>query len=435
MSKIIMSIVMLLAMSFAASAFEITAPSGAYNMTAVPLSIESNTTLDNISYQVDNGSLIHACTNCSGFNATLNASEGNHSVTAMGALGNETFSDAANFSVSIPVVIINTTNTTNYSIADSFGLKIIEPQSRAYFEKNVPVIILANTTLDSISVNIGNTAVGCQNCSGYNGKLNLSAGNYTLKATGMLGNLSKNVSVSFTVLKMKNETQHYLYNWSENRFGHGFEKLPKMFDIGNLTDAELAALIRANKLNPGILQKLIKTGKLGNESLTAILDTQWMPKGIFKKLFSRLYHEDSYAELIYKYYKLSPSLQQKLLVRDDLQREFVNRIMQSLREHENWLQQQMLNQSWTVPRESHMLNRSVEQHNQTNESQNHKIQIRERNQSQENNTVNEAGHGKAMWNKPIVIAKQNGKGYAQGLPKKEKAQSHGNSGNGNKHED
>jgi hypothetical protein len=76
----------------------------------------------------------------------------------------------------------------------------------------------------------------------------------------------------------------------EPRFTVGLNKLPQEFASGNMTDAELASIIRANKLTPGVINRLIKTGKLGNESINAIIETQKTPPGIFRKLFWLLWH-------------------------------------------------------------------------------------------------------------------------------------------------
>ena len=68
------------------------------------------------------------------------------------------------------------------------------------------------------------------------------------------------------------------------RFSLGFNKLPKRFDRGELSPEELTGMILNNKLNPGIINRLAKTGKLSQENKDAIINNQFLPPGILNKL-------------------------------------------------------------------------------------------------------------------------------------------------------
>jgi hypothetical protein len=378
-TNIIIALLMVLAMPVAASAFEITAPQGTYNTTMVPVQVSHNATLDYINYSVDNGSTQQGCSNCSQYNATLNMSEGNHSITANAAIGNQTFSSQANFTVILPAAIVPV-------VAKDFTISIVRPIHKTYYDA-VQVNITANRTLDSISYKLsGNYTLGCENCSAYSAMLNIQNGSYTLYAKGVLGNVSKEVSVSFTVepkpVPCTNCTKpkyNYTHNYSGPRFGLGFEKLPKQVESGNITDDELAEIIRTNKFNPGIINRLIKTGKLGNESLTAILETQFNPMGIFGKMFSWMgFKHNTYASAIYETYNLTPQLEVKLVARDDLPKKYAEKMQQRIREHQDESQED----------------------NDGNEAE----QERERNQAQ----LNKSEQPKP--GKSLEIGKQNGMG-------------------------
>jgi hypothetical protein len=279
-----------------------------YNTTSILLSVTANETLDIIRYKLDNSSFVTGCENCSSYNETLNVSEGDHELVVEGTLGNITVSESVMFFVELP-------DNESYE----FTLEIVEPEATEYEPGIIEILVEANRTLDSISLEMNGYNASCENCSGYNDSVNLSVGNYTLTVTGILTNVTKNASVSFSVVEEEDNETEPDDNESEPRFSLGFNKLPQAVANGGISDAELAEIIRNNKLNPGILNRLIKTGMLGNESLEAILDTQFKPMGILRKLLAFIgFKQSTYASEIYENYELSNDLKQKLVVRDDL---------------------------------------------------------------------------------------------------------------------
>ena len=311
------------------SAFEITEPEeNTYNSTIINLNIENNETLDNISYQLNNESIILACENCSSYNQTLNLTEGNHTIEATGVIGNNTFTDTVEFSILLPIVDEN--------ITLDFSLTINSPTNKTYNITSIPLDIEANETLDEIGITIDSYfEVVCENCSSYNGILNLSEeDDYTLTVQGKLANLTKEVVVAFTV-EEEEETEEEQDNENETypRFTLGFEKLPKLLESGEISDEELADIIRNNKLNPGIINRLIKTGLLGNSSIEAILDTQFKPTGILRKLLNWIgFKQETYASLIYENYNLTQKANHKILARDDLPKGYANKIQEKMQQ-------------------------------------------------------------------------------------------------------
>jgi hypothetical protein len=347
------ALLLLLTAGFAnAAALEIESPiAQAYNVFGLNLSIVGNQTFSFIKYKIDSGTLAEACTNCSYYRSGLNLSEGNHSIYAEAFkqivndnfTSNETFTDSVDFSIVFPIQNNSTNQTNNQTgnaTASQFSLSIIKPFQKTYFEgKNqssatVPILVSSNMTLDRITAQSRSFVFECTNCSALVGSLNATEGDYLLTAAGYLGNVTKSRNVIFRVANFsshEDEIGAERKNQTGPRFINGFEKLPKMFDAGQLNDSELAAIIRDNKINPGILNKLIKTGKLGNESISAILDTQFKPKGILNKILSFIGLGDkSFSEMIYNSYNLTPSLEKKIVLRDDLPKHDAEKIREKL---------------------------------------------------------------------------------------------------------
>lgn len=333
---IIMLIIITFISALSISALDIISPiNTSYNYSEIVMIVEGNQTLDNISYAVDNNSLILACVNCSNYNTTLNLSEGNHSIEVVGILGNITISDNVTFSIItiIPDEIID------------FSIEIIEPKNITYNTSIIPVNVSANETLDSLSLKVDNVfEVLCVNCSDHTRFLNLTEDDYTIVFRGIIDNVSKDFPVHFSVNleeepeipiynRSYNWSYNHSYNWSYNqsqmgpRFDLGFEKLPQAIENGELTDAQLAEIIRNNNLNPGVLNRLIKTGMLGDESINAILETQFQPPGIFKKLMFFIgFTTNTYSAQIYETYNLTEKQEEKMISREDVPRKYAKQI-------------------------------------------------------------------------------------------------------------
>ncbi|MGV8171928.1 MAG: hypothetical protein ACP5OA_04515 [Candidatus Woesearchaeota archaeon] len=288
-----------------------------YNINILPLDIESSMTLESISYVLDNSSKVIVCTNCSKYNTTLNLTEGEHTITAYGKLENVTKNDSATF---------------NIELAQAFSVDVKSPQSRTYYYKDVRVLVESNITLDVLRVELGNLNWTCTNCSRINQSITLDYGNYTLKAKGFLDEWSKTVFVDFKIQE-KEAPKNYSGNTT---FDMGFEKLPKMVAAGELTDAELADIIRNNKLNPGVLNRLIKTGKLGNESINAILDTQFQPQGIFWKLVGKIgLKQKTYTARIAENYNLTEDTKEKIIMKEDLPKKTKARMVEEINSNDS----------------------------------------------------------------------------------------------------
>lgn len=318
-------------LAFSISALEIESPiETTYTTTDVPLIITSNTSLDTITYQLNNETPIIACQNCTNVNDTLSLTEGNYTLLVRGIIENQTIQENVSFNIILPV---NETPGDNETQEDNFSLSLTSPINTTYNDLEVQLNIEADKVIDQISyiLNSANKTILCQNCSSYNTTITASEGSNSLIVKGILNVTEKQVTVNFFVELPQNQTNQTNENETKPRFSLGFNKLPKLVMMGDITDEELAEIIRSNAINPGIINRLIKTGRLGEESIQAILDTQFNPPGILRKLLGFIgFKHKSHAELIYENYNLTETGQQKLLMRDDLPEEYTNKIKQNL---------------------------------------------------------------------------------------------------------
>lgn len=334
MNKTIIYSILVILFAFYSAALTIESPEeSVYSTKNILLLITSNVTFDNITYQLNNDTTIIACQNCSLVNETLVLEQGNYTIAAKAFLGNETTSQEVSFSVEI--------NDTPDNISD-FSLTLISPVNTTYNETEINVSVDSDKTLDLLSyiLNENSEIILCQNCSGYSASISALEGENTLTVKGLLNETEKEVSVIFTVqlnvtVPEDNETgdnETEPDETGEPRFSLGFNKLPKALMNDEITDEELADIVYSNKLNPGIINRLIKTGKLGDASMQAILSTQFNPPGILRKLLSFFgFKHRTHAELIYENYNVSAAAEQKLLARDDLPEEYANNIKKNLR--------------------------------------------------------------------------------------------------------
>jgi len=326
-SVLIISIFVLLSFTIIASALEVTSPlpdtNMTYNTTNITLIITNNETLDLLNYTLNNVTVV-ACTNCTNYTENITALEGNNTLSVVGIIGNETFMDTVNFTVIIPKE-----ETVDFEIS------IIEPTSMIYNHSMIEVNVSTNMTVDSLSVRFDddNYSVVCENCSYYNDSFNLSEDNHTFYVLGILGELEKEVIVDFEIDLEEAEVNDTETNETDDnetydfRFDTGFEKLPQAVANDELSDHELAEIINNNNLNPGVINRLIKTGKLGNESITAILNMDFKPPGIFGKLFGFMgFKGNTYAAQIYENYNLSQGQEDTILETDDLPKKYRNEI-------------------------------------------------------------------------------------------------------------
>jgi hypothetical protein len=354
MKKIGIYGILALFLIFSAAALTIESPEDVIYVTTevpvdIPLTITSNTTFDSISYQINNESSVLACENCSSVNDNLNLLEGDYLLLVQGLLGNDTTKQTVSFTVELEInetpnneTPDNETNTTDFS------LTVVNPLDTTYNTLEIPLDITSDQTLEQISyiLNSNNETIACENCSSYSTTLTVDEGTHTLTIKGLLEQVEKEVVVEFEVeLPVINDT---INDTDENetdgepRFSLGFNKLPKALMNDEINDQELAAIINSNNLNPGIINRLIRTGKLGELSQQAIIDTQFNPPGIFRKLLGLIgFKHKSHSELLYENYNASETTQQKMLARDDLPEEYANEIKKNFQKRlEKRLEQQ-----------------------------------------------------------------------------------------------
>lgn len=293
---------------------EISSPDNiTYYTSDVPIWIFADQELDSIELSID-GLYDEKCENCAEFNDTVNLTDGVYTLDVTGKLDNDTLELSVDFEVDLD--------------DDEFDLEIIRPNDITYHTPHVPIRIYADQDLDSIEVMIdGAYEKMCENCDSFFDILDLDDGNYTLEVTGKLGNATKELSVDFQI-----DFEEFSYNETP-RFTGGLNKLPQMLESGELSDGELAEIIKNNKLNPGIINRLIKSRLLEEESLEAILQTQWQPPGIFKKFMGWFgFKQKSYATLVYEHYDLDEDIKQQMISRRDLYREYADNIREEFKE-------------------------------------------------------------------------------------------------------
>ncbi len=148
----------------------------------------------------------------------------------------------------------------------------------------------------SYKLDTNNFIVGCSNCSNFTNSLsNVSEGIHFLSVKGETENKTKEAGLFFlvnlTLSRVSNRTNESVNNFTRNnetRFSLGFQKLPKQFGNGEISASELTNIIRNNKLNPGVINRLVKTGKLTQENVDAIVETQFLSPGILNKLLGKI---------------------------------------------------------------------------------------------------------------------------------------------------
>lgn len=294
----------------------------------VDIKIESDKTLDEIHVEFEGYE--NSCDNCSLFEDAVNLSDGNYTLTVTGKLDDLEKQDSVDFEVDKPIVL-------------EFDLDIIKPESEQY-EEEIQIRVITNKVVNEIHVEFEGYEKSCDDCSVFEDSVTISEGNYTLTAIGKLGNVTDQESVSFEVIEVQtdpddeaddddDDDDNNRDSDGEPRFTLNLNKLPQAVASGNYDDDELADIIRRNRLNPGVINRLIKTGNLGEESIEAILDTQFKPRGILSRLLSWLgFRQPSYAELIYDEYDLPVKAKQKLVIREDLPKGQQNKLKAELEE-------------------------------------------------------------------------------------------------------
>ncbi len=321
MKKLMLFILAFLVLAIPINAFEIESPlnNETYNDTNISLIVNSNESWLNISYELNDEEFL-ICENCQNTSANITAQVGDNTLKIIGINENETKTVNISFKVEENETEIIPT------------LQLISPTNKTYDESVIELEVVSNTTLDRIDYILNSELfTGCEDCYNLTKEFNLSEGEYNLTVRGYLNNTTITKTVSFNILFDVEEIEQ-----PEKKpvsFDEGLQHLPREVERGELTDKQLADIIRDNQLNPGIVNRLIKTQMLGEESLDAILETQFNPPGIFARLFSLFgVRQNTYASLIHDNYNLTERTQTKLLTRDDLPARKAEKVKEQLRD-------------------------------------------------------------------------------------------------------
>ncbi len=181
-----------------------------FNTTNVPVQIDSNATLDNISalfdfalpYNLSDVPQTLLCENCSSYNLSYpNTWEGGHTLYVIGMRNGETVVEGRNFSIST-VPQTNDSNASNSSNNTDFSLIVSTPvEGYSYNDTNQSVQIDANTTLDNITAVFdgANVTLLCENCATYNTSYPYTwQGGHMLTIVGMLNGAVQTVNRTFS---------------------------------------------------------------------------------------------------------------------------------------------------------------------------------------------------------------------------------------------
>ena len=280
-----------------ADAFELTVtdPQNETYVRRAPLTVSTNHEA-NITYTIADETIV-LCEDCTEADATLELDAGHYTVLIEANHNDEVLNE-----------------TVSFTIAD-FSVKIESPQPRTYTGSlpfSVLVNVTASDTLDSIEATLDGSEFSCASCSALTRTVSLDEGDYTIRVTGTLSGETHEANVTFSVRAQPSEEP------DEPRFTTGLQHLPQAVERGDYTDEQLARIIRENELNPGVLNRLIKTGMLGEQSIDAILETQFAPPGILWRLLGWLgIGRPSVPEAVAQHYDVTESQAQTIAVRPD----------------------------------------------------------------------------------------------------------------------
>ncbi|MBN2567447.1 hypothetical protein JXB02_05175 [Candidatus Woesearchaeota archaeon] len=290
---------------------------GTYAPGDVEIDIEANETLDRIEYDIGDG-WMQACEYCEGYEETLDLDESDYTLRARGTLDNVTKEALVQFTV---------------EEEPTLTLTVASPKERTYGTTSVHFEFRTNMEADIGYELDGGYFDACEGCREFDDYATLAEGGHNLTVYAEAGNLTDVATVLFAVNVTPYHDDDDNETDGEPRFTVGLNRLPQAVGAGEYTDEELAEVIRSGALPPGVVNRLIKTGLLGNESIQAILDTQFNPPGIFRKVMGWFgFRTNTYAEQIYETYGLSDSAEQALLARDDLPRKYADRLKQQVKE-------------------------------------------------------------------------------------------------------
>ena len=208
----------------------------------------------------------------------------------------------------------------------------------------IPTLLIALTLIAAASaVNETNSSMNDTNMT-INVTINMTDTNVTMNETdvNVTMNETMNVTVNETadnssvVMNETNDDANETMDQEANETGApaftlGYNQLPKAVAAGEISDGELANIIRNNNLNPGIINRLIKTEQLGNESLSAIAEMDFQPSGIFNKLFYGIGLKKTPVTQIANTYRLEGELAQKIQAHKDLSKGAAKKLQEEAR--------------------------------------------------------------------------------------------------------
>lgn len=309
-----------------AYALEIESPTAQDYFGNVEVLITEDKIVDSINYSI--GEFNQSCENCSNISQTLELESGTYELIASSYDGEN-----------------QTSKNVTFTVLENLTIVIKSPM--AGNNTNPVLINFSTNSLSNLTYNLdGNETVVCDSCSQFSTSKNLSIGNHTLTVLASNQFQSVNKTLKFRVVNLtnvtiepdnstnttNNETEDESDDEEYPRFTLGLNKLPQALEAGELTDEELAQIIRNNRLNPGVTNRLIKTGLLGDESIDAIIETQKTPPGIFKKILGFFGFEVKTAkEELIEEYNLSSNQKVKLITDQDISEETVEELKEDIK--------------------------------------------------------------------------------------------------------
>jgi len=285
----------------------------------VTLEFTTERTAD-VSYVLDGDEFL-ACDDCTEFEEEVELDEGEHTLEVIATTDDDEERVELEFEV----------------ILDELRVVIGSPDEEQ--DETVTLEFWTNQDADVTYTLDDEDFAACEDCSYFTKTVTLEEGEHELLVRAENDDGTDTESIDFTVTLDEEEEEED----DEHRYMEGFNKLPQMLENGEIDDEELADILRNNRVPPGVINRLIKTRLLEEESLYAILEYQMSPPGIFKKFWGWFgWRATSHSELVYDRYDLSEKNEQKILrcsdfpedkkekVKESLQKKFKTRVNKSL---------------------------------------------------------------------------------------------------------
>lgn len=270
-----------------------------------------------LKYKLDSNSDVVVCNNCSNFQVTLNnMANGLHTVKVTGVTSNETDDSTISFSVNETQDLVVT---------------ITQPSENSLHLNNDVILRASMNTAGTLKYKQDSNAevTACANCSTFSVVLrDLANGQHTVKVTGTSGSKTDDATVTFSVNQSKpkeNETE-------KHKFAKGFQKLPQQFAAGEVSEAELKSILQSNRLNPGLLNRLARTGKLTPDLIDTIIETQFLSAGKAGKLLGILgFGRNKVVETLARNYNLTDEQLARILERSEMPKGAIQKMIKDIK--------------------------------------------------------------------------------------------------------